>query len=75
MLLIPGLMPLSGKQLVKPAWKAAAQKIVRLENQYTDLDDNQLRKESLSLRYDVLSGEPVDQIIIPGFALVREAAR
>ncbi len=75
MLLIPGLTPLSGKQPVKPAWKSAAQKVIRLEDQFRELDANQLRKESLALRYEVLSGEPIEEILVRGFALVREAAR
>ena len=75
MITIPGRLQLSGKQSVRSAWRSAAQEIVSLDDQYRELDDEQLRKESLSLRYEVLSGEPVERIIVPGFALVREAAR
>ncbi len=34
-----------------------------------------LRRQSLSLRYRAASGEPLDQLLVQGFALVREASR
>ncbi len=40
-----------------------------------ELSDYDLRKESLSLRYRARSGEPLDSLIVEGFALVREAGR
>lgn len=39
------------------------------------LDDDRLRKEALALRYRARSGEPLDDLVIPAFALVREASR
>lgn len=39
------------------------------------LSDYDLRKESLSLRYRARSGEPLDRLLVEGFALVREAGR
>ena len=39
------------------------------------LSDYDLRKESLSLRYRARSGEPLNRLLVEGFALVREAGR
>ena len=39
------------------------------------LNDYDLRKESLSLRYRARSGEPLDRLLVEAFALVREAGR
>ncbi len=40
-----------------------------------ELDDRALLKESLSLKYRALSGEPLDRLLVEAFALVREAGR
>ena len=40
-----------------------------------ELADQQLRKESLGLRYRARSGEPLDRLLVEAFALVREAGR
>lgn len=45
-----------------------------LESELQALDEHQLRKECLALRYEVLSGCPISQVIVRSFALVREAA-
>jgi preprotein translocase subunit SecA len=39
------------------------------------LNEEQLRKKSLSLRYSEKSGEPLSRLLVEGFALVREAGR
>ncbi len=39
------------------------------------MDDGQLRKESLSLRYRAMSGEPLGELLPEAFSLVREAGR
>jgi preprotein translocase subunit SecA len=56
-------------------WRAMAgrieQKSVTLEN----VEDAELRKQSLALRYEVLSGRPLDSLVVDAFALVRESAR
>ena len=39
------------------------------------LDDEQLRKRSLSLRYRAKSGEPLARLLPEAYALVREAGR
>lgn len=46
-----------------------------LEPQMQALNDYDLRKTSLGLRYRVRSGEPLDRLLVEAFALVREAAR
>ena len=46
-----------------------------LEAELTSATHEQLRRTSHSLRYRVLSGEPVDRLLPEAFALVREAAR
>ena len=50
----------------------------RIENRGTALEslsDSELRKKSLALKYDALSGKPIDDLVIPAFSLVREAGR
>ena len=42
---------------------------------FRDASNEQLRKESLSLRYRAKSGEPMGQLLPEAYALVREAAR
>jgi preprotein translocase subunit SecA len=56
-------------------WAALVPKIAALEPGLTALTDEQLRKRSLSLRYRAKSGEPLRNLLVEGFALVREAAR
>ncbi|MCA9247451.1 MAG: translocase [Planctomycetales bacterium] len=50
-------------------------RINRLEAARERLTNDQLRKESLALRYRAKSGEPLDHLLVEAFALVREAAR
>ena len=50
----------------------------RIDGQSSKLEkltDSELRKKSLALKYEVLSGKPLDDIVVPAFALVREAGR
>ncbi len=56
-------------------WAALVPKIAALEPGLQALSDEQLRKQSLSLRYRAKSGEPLGNLLVEGFALVREAAR
>ncbi len=56
-------------------WAALLPKIAALEPGLQALNDEQLRKRSLSLRYRAKSGEPLPNLLVEGFALVREAAR
>ncbi|MBN1395523.1 MAG: preprotein translocase subunit SecA [Pirellulales bacterium] len=56
-------------------WAALLPKIAAREPELQKLGDEQLRKESLSLRYRAKSGEPLSGLLVEGYALVREAAR
>ncbi|TWU27285.1 preprotein translocase subunit SecA [Bythopirellula polymerisocia] len=49
--------------------------VTALEPQMEALNDYDLRKTSLGLRYRVRSGESIDKLIVEAFALVREAGR
>ena len=74
MQLLQGITAISGKSAVKNSWRVAASKSIALESEFQGLDEQQLRKESLALRYDVLSGRPQKEILVRAFALVRESA-
>ena len=50
-------------------------KIAALEEGLTAQSDYDLKKTSLSLRYRARSGEPLDDLLVEAFALVREAGR
>ena len=64
---------LSGRRLAK--WSSYLDPIASREDGLKKLSDYDLRKESLSLRYRARSGEPLDRLLVEGFALVREAGR
>ncbi|MFO1064510.1 MAG: preprotein translocase subunit SecA [Pirellulales bacterium] len=85
---IPGRGKLPGKPRVTAGWKipgasalkirkwtAAVEKVANLEAERRALDDGQLRKESLSLRYRAMSGESLGSLLPEAFSLVREAGR
>jgi len=59
----------------KARWQSLLKAVNGQESKLRGLDDDQLRKESLSLRYRVRSGEPMDRILPEAFALVREAGQ
>ena len=56
-------------------WKRLVPKITAMEPELIKLNDEQLRKRSLSLRYRAKSGEPLARILPEAYALVREAGR
>ncbi|MEM6329180.1 MAG: preprotein translocase subunit SecA [Planctomycetota bacterium] len=56
-------------------WAGYLPLIAQREGPLQQLSEYDLRKESLSLRYRARSGEPLDRLLVEGFALVREAAR
>ena len=56
-------------------WRFQVGRIVDLNAKYELLNDPDLRKESLSLRYEALSGRPLDQLLPQAFALTREASK
>ncbi len=68
------LAQLSGQHTVRNRWRQMADQVMDLESEMAALDAGQLRKASLALRYQVLSGQPTREILVQGFALVREAA-
>lgn len=57
------------------SWAGYIPAIDAREEALKQLNEYDLRKESLSLRYRARSGEPLDKLLVEGFALVREAAR
>ncbi len=72
-----GFQTLSGSLLRSrlKRWTALLPKIASYEEELKQLNEYDLRKRSLSLRYRVKSKEPVEQILPEAFALVREAGR
>ena len=64
---------LTQRRLAK--WRHYIPRIAALEDDLKALNDYDLRKRSLGVRYRVRSGEPREQLIPEAFALVREAGR
>jgi preprotein translocase subunit SecA len=56
-------------------WMSAMHAVAAQESHTRTLATDQIRKESLSLRYRAMSGEPLTKILPEAFALVREAGR
>jgi preprotein translocase subunit SecA len=56
-------------------WRSLLPVIADFENDYKSFSEQQLRKESLSLRYRAKAGEPLANLVPQGFALVRVAAQ
>ena len=65
---LPGV---SGLKIRK--WMASVSQVAALEPARRRLEDGQIRKESLSLRYRAMSGEPLGMLLAEAFSLVREA--
>jgi preprotein translocase subunit SecA len=55
-------------------WVGLVQRINSLEAELQELDDHQIRKKSLALKYRAKSKEPLLELLPEAFALVREAA-
>lgn len=55
-------------------WRGIVSRIQRQSKSLEELETAELRKKSLALRYDALSGKPLNDLVVPAFALVREAA-
>jgi preprotein translocase subunit SecA len=67
---------LGGRNARKIArWALLIPKIAALEPELKQLNDYQLRKRSLALRYRARSGEPLRRLLVEAYALVREAGR
>ncbi|MEM7478571.1 MAG: preprotein translocase subunit SecA, partial [Planctomycetota bacterium] len=56
-------------------WTSALQQVANLERGVREFSFEELRKESLSLRYRAMSGEPLKKLLPEAFALTREAGR
>lgn len=56
-------------------WRMMLPEVNRFEDELNKLDDRELRKRSLALRYRAKSGERLDRLVQEAFALVREAGR
>jgi preprotein translocase subunit SecA len=56
-------------------WRNLVPRIGAMEPEAKELNDEQLRKRSLSLRYRAKSGEPLSKLLVEAYALVREAGR
>ena len=56
-------------------WMAALREVAALEEKTRKFTLDEIRKESLSLRFRAKSGEPLLKILPEAFALVREAGR
>ncbi|MBN2024553.1 MAG: preprotein translocase subunit SecA [Pirellulales bacterium] len=56
-------------------WAQILPRIAALEPELVALSDHELRKRSLSVRYQARSGVPLAKLLPEGFALVREAGR
>jgi preprotein translocase subunit SecA len=56
-------------------WSGYIPQIAALEDGLMQQSDYDLKKMSLSLRYRARSGEPLDDLLVEAFALVREAGR
>ncbi|RMG00407.1 MAG: preprotein translocase subunit SecA [Planctomycetota bacterium] len=67
---IPG-----GSKILLQRWAGLIPVITRHEENLRALDDHDLRKTSLSLRYRARSGEPLAKLLPEAYALVREAGR
>lgn len=56
-------------------WRSISGRIERQSKSLRTQNDDELRKKSLSLRYEALSGRPLNDLVVPAFSLAREAAR
>lgn len=67
---IPGASALKVRK-----WVASLKEVAALEERMRALAEDQIRKESLSLRYRAMSGESLGSLLPEAFALTREAGR
>ena len=70
---LDAVLRVSGQLRLK-RWAGVLPQIRSFQSGYTEMNDAQLRKQSLALQYRAKSGEPLDRLLPEGFALVREAA-
>ena len=68
--------PVPGVSSVKiSGWLNTVREVAAREPAVREFNNEELRKESLSLRYRAMSGEPLKKLVSEAFALVREAGR
>lgn len=67
---LPGMASLRIKR-----WMGELAEVTSLEARMRQLPDQQLRKESMALRYRAMSGEPLSKLLPEAFSLAREAGR
>lgn len=66
--------------LISAGWRLrrafrTASRILSLESELSPLHEAALTERSLALRYRAQCGEPLDRLLVEGYALAREAAR
>ena len=61
-------------KIIKRAQKLVDQ-INDLEQEFSILDDNGVHSKANDLKLSVANGQKLDDILVPAFALVREAAK
>lgn len=74
MFLIPGLHKTIDQAAIT-RWRSIASRIEHQSSKLEKLESSELRKKSLSLRYEALGGKPLEDLLVPAFALVRESGR
>lgn len=72
---LSGFARFSGVAPIRNRWTTIADQVLAKEREFQHLDDLGIRKRSLSLKYQVLSGVSPKELAADAFALVREAAR
>lgn len=72
---LSGFTRFSGVAPIRNRWTTIADQVLAKEREFQHLDDLGIRKRSLSLKYQVLSGVSPGELAADAFALVREAAR
>ena len=69
------VMSARGFRIKLARWRRTLAKVNSLESEMQSLDDANLRRESLALRYRAMAGEKLSKLLPRGYALVREAGR
>jgi len=70
---VPSRLSIIGTNNVSK-YRNIARRIDSIGKKFAPLDESQLRKHSLSLRYEALAGKPLWDLLPEAYALVREAS-
>ena len=73
--LLPKIRGAFSSQNKLSGWRRLVSRIDKQSNGLEAIDDNELRKKSLALKYEALSGKPLEDLLVDSYALVREAGR